>query len=236
MKKTFSQILLFSFFGGIVGAFSSVYINGKYLANISENITPAPIISVVPSLGFWEKIISENSSTSVGIQVFQENKVTKQGSGVIVSSDGLVVTVADLAATGAVYQIFYDDKILRGTVVSKDYNHNLLIIKTEHAYPNVVDLSPKNCDNGQEVVLIGKLLDFSKPTAYSQRGTISYVTDKSVLIDTIVGKNLYGHAIINRESNFLGLSYLSSGRIKLVSTNAIQGFLQEYLTKSKSKK
>ncbi len=233
MKKDFFRLLFFSFLGGVVGAFGFIYVSDKYLANISESITPTPIISVAPSLGFWEKIIYENSSASVSIQVFQENKVTKQGSGIIVSSDGLVVTVADLVAVGAVYQIFYEDKILRGTVVSRDYNRNLLLIKTDHAYPNVIDLSPKNYDNGQEVVLIGKLLDFSKPTAYSQSGTVSYVTDKSVLIDTVVSKNLYGHAIIGREGNFLGLSYIRNGRVNLVRTSAIQDFLQEYVAKSK---
>ncbi|MDO8496194.1 MAG: serine protease [bacterium] len=226
MKKTFSQILLFSFFGGIVGAFSSIYISGKYLANISETVTPTPTILAAPDLGFWEKIISENSSTSVSIQVFQANKVIRQGSGIIVSSDGLVVTVGDLAVTGAVYQIFYDDKILTGTVAARDYEHNLLLIKTNNSYPNVVDLSPKNYDNGQEVVLVGKLLDFSKPRTYSQRGTISYVTDKNINIDAVINKNLYGYAIINRESDFLGLSYLRNGRINLVRASAIQDFLQ----------
>ena len=235
MKKDFLRLLLFGFLGGAIGAFGSVYISGKYLANISENLIPTPIVSLAPFLGFWEKIISENSSISVSIQVFQENKVVRQGSGIIVSSDGLVVTVADLSATGAVYQVFYGDKILVGTVVSRDYSRNLLLIKTDYAYPNVVDLSHKNYDNGQEVVLVGKLLDFAKPTTYSQRGTISYVTDKSVLIDTVVSKNLYGHAIINRESNFLGLSYVRNGRVNLVRTNAIQNFLQEYITKTNNR-
>lgn len=236
MKKTFLQVLLFSFLGGVIGTFSSVYISGKYLANISESVTPTPVVSGVPSLGFWEKIISENSSTLVSIQVVQANKVIRQGSGVVVSADGLVVTVGDLAVAEAVYQIFYDDKILRGTIVSRDYGYNLLLIKTDYSYPNVVDLSPKNYDNGQEVTLVGKLLDFSKPKVYSQRGTISYVADKSIIIDAVVNKNLYGYAVISRENNFFGLSYLRNGRIDLVRSSAMQDFLREYLTKSKSKK
>ncbi len=226
MKKFFSQLLLFGFLGGVFGAIGFSYISGKYLANISETVTTPPIISVAPSLGFWEKIISENSSTVVSIQVFQANQVTRQGSGIIVSSDGLIVTVGNLAVTGAVYQIFYDDKILVGTVISRDYDHNLLLIKTNYSYPNVVDLSPKDYDNGQEVALVGKLLDFSKPRINSQRGTISYVTDKSIIIDAVVNRSLYGYAIINRESDFLGLSYLHNGRINLVRTSAIQDFLQ----------
>lgn len=233
MKKTFLQIFLFGFLGGVVGVFSSVYVNGKYLANISEIATPTPSFSTTYFSGFWEKTISENSSTLVSLQVFLANQVIRQGSGIIVSSDGLIVTVGDMAVTGAVYQVFYEDKILKGTVVSRDYNHNLLIIKTDYAYPNVVDLSSKNYDNGQEVVLVGKLLDFSKPIAYSQRGTISYITDKNVLIDTVVNKNLYGYSIINRENNFLGLSYLRNGKVNLVIASAIQNFLQEYLAKSK---
>lgn len=232
MKKDFLRILLFSFFGGAVGALSFGYISGKYSANISETIVPVPIVSVIPSLGFWEKIISENSSTAVSIQVFQANQAIRQGNGIIVSSDGLVVTAADLAVTDGVYQIFYDDEILQGTVASRDYKRNLLLIKTDYSYPNVVDLSAENYNNGQEIVLIGKMLDFSKSRIYSQRGTISYITDKNVIIDAVVNRNLYGYAVLNRESDFLGLSYLRNGKINLATASAIQDFLQDYLAKS----
>lgn len=235
--KNFFNLLLFGFLGGVIGASIFLYFSDRNSANISEATVPVPTptISLSPSLGFWEKIIFENSLTSVSIQVFQADQIIKQGSGVVVSSDGLVVTVADLAApaTNGVYQIFYDDKILRGTVVSKDYNRNLLLIKTNYTYPNVMDLSAKNYDNGHEVVLVGKLLDFSKPRIHSQRGTISYITDKSVIIDAIANRNLYGYAILDGERNFIGLSYLRNGKINLVKANTIQDFLQGYLAKNK---
>lgn len=234
MKKFFFQLVLFSFFGGVFGALSLRYVDDSYFASMPETVVATPTVPAAPPLDSWGRIIFENSSTTVNIQVFQGNKVVRQGSGVVVSSDGLVITIADLAVANAVYQIFYEDKVLKGSVVSWDYNRNLLLIKTNFDYPSVIDLSYQSYTNGQVIALIGKLLDLSKPKVYSQQGTISYITDKSVIVDTIVNRNLYGYAIINGEGDFLGLSFLRNGRINLLRAGIIQSFLQEYIAQNKN--
>ena len=229
--KNFLNLLLFGFLGGVIGAFGFIYFSGRYSANISEAALPTPVISATPSLGFWERIISDASLASVGIQVFQANQLAKQGSGIIVSSDGLIATVADLVVPGAVYQIFYEDRIIKGTVVSRNYNLNLLIIKTDNAYSNIATLGANSYNNGQEVVLVGKLMALSSPAIFSQKGTISYITEKNVILDTVADKSLYGAGVVNSDGDFIGLSYLRTGKVNLIRAGSIQNFIQEYLDK-----
>lgn len=231
MRKDFLKILFFGLLGGLLGGYTFIFVSDKYSANISQAIIPTPIISIDPTQGFWDKIVFDSSFTSLGIQVFQSDKLIKQGSGAIVSSDGFVVTVADLLAPSAVYQIFYGDKILRGTLAAWDYNLNLALIKTDSSYSNVADLNDREYRSGEEIVLAGKLFDVSKPVIFSQRGTISYVTDKIAAIDTVVNKNLPGVEVIDSRSNFIGLAYLRNGRVNLIRAVAIENFFREYLNK-----
>ena len=213
------------------GGYFFISINDKYSASMTQAVVLTPIITAIPDQGFWDKLVSESLLTSLGIQVFQVDKLVKQGSGVVVSSDGLVVTIADLSAPNAVYQVFYGDKILRGVVVARDYNLNLLLIKTDSSYSNVADLNEREYHSGQEVILVGKLFDVSRPVVFSQRGAISYVTQKNITIDTIVDKNLYGAGVIDASGDLIGLAYLRSGKVNLIKASSVENFFQEYINK-----
>lgn len=232
LMKSFFSVLFLGLLGGLFGGYFFISINDNYSANITEAVVPTPVISAIPNQGFWDRLVSESSSTSLGIQVFQADKLVKQGSGVVISSDGLIVTIADLLAPNAVYQLFYGDKILRGAVVARDYNLNLVLIKTDSAYSNVADLNEHEYNSGQEVVLVSKFFDVSKPVVFSQRGTIGYVTERNVVINTIIDKNLYGAGIIDADGELIGLAYLRNGKVNLIKASSVEKFFQEYINKS----
>ncbi|MDP3696846.1 MAG: serine protease [Candidatus Taylorbacteria bacterium] len=229
--KSFFSVLFLGLLGGLFGGYFFISINDKYSASMTQAVVPAPVISAIPSQGFWDKIVSESLFTSLGIQVFQSDKLVKQGSGVVVSSDGLIVTIADLSVPNAVYQVFYGDKILRGAVVARDYNLNLLLIKTNNSYSNVADLNEREYHSGQEVILVGKVFDVSKPVVFSQRGAVSYVTEKSIIIDTVVNKNLYGAGVVDANGDLIGLAYLRGGKVNLIRVSSVEKFFQEYIGK-----
>lgn len=232
IMKSFFSVLFLGLLGGLFGGYFFIFINNKYSANITEAVVPTPVITAIPNQGFWDKLVSESSATSLGIQVFQADKLVKQGSGVAVSSDGLIVTIADLSVPNAVYQVFYGDKILRGAVVARDYNLNLVLIKTDGAYSNVADLNEHEYNSGQEVILVGKLFDVSKLVVFSQRGAIGYVTERHIIIDTIVDKNLYGAGVIDANGELIGLAYLRNGKVNLIRASSVEKFFQEYMNKS----
>lgn len=178
---------------------------------------------------FLPKNVSESLLNSIGIQVFQDNKLVKKGSGIIISSDGLIATVADLLTPNAIYQIFYDDKILRGAVVAKDFNRNLILVKTDNEYSKIANLSSISYTDGQEVALIGSLIDFNELTTFFQKGKINYITPKNITVNTEIGDNLYGAGLIDENGDLGGLVYLRNGRIKIIDSDSIKKFFQEYV-------
>ncbi|OGM99488.1 MAG: hypothetical protein A2817_02665 [Candidatus Yanofskybacteria bacterium RIFCSPHIGHO2_01_FULL_39_8b] len=172
--------------------------------------------------------VSESLFSSVGIQVFRNNKLIKQGSGIIISSDGLIATVADLFVPNAIYQIFYDDKILKGIVAAKNQNRNLILIKTDNEYSKIVNLNSTDYKNGQEVALIGRLVNFTESKVFSQKGEISYITSQNIAINTKVDNNLYGAGVVDTSGNLGGLAYLRKGKVKIVESDSIKKFFEEY--------
>jgi len=225
-------LILFYFMGGSFNIFA---LSGYSLEENPET-TPSVIPVVSVAEGFWDKLAAESSFSSVGIQVFQNNTLARQGSGIILSSDGLIMTTADLAFKDAVYQIFYEDKVFRGLVEAIDYKSNLFILKSLTSYSAVADLDVSHdYKSGQDILLIGKLVDVSSPTTVSQRGTISYVTEGRILIDTAQNNYLSGAGVIGASGKFIGMSYLRSGKTYLIKSGIIEPFFKEYLDKNTSK-
>ena len=230
--KNFLILLLYGLMSGVIGGYFFISLNSKYFADTSQAVIPVPTIPSISEQNLWEKAISESASSLVGFQVFQGNKLVKEGSGIIVSSDGLIITVADLAIAGAVYQIFYEDKIFRGSVLAVDYVSDLVLVKTSNQFSNVADFSREEYQNGQDVAIVGKLMDLSKPVLFSQKGTVSYITSRNIIIDAVSNiHNLFGAGVIDRNGDFLGVTFARNGRANLIQANLIQDFFKKYITR-----
>lgn len=239
MNVKFLKIFFIALTGGVFGAVATVSIfSGNLIsANLSEysftkkdsgrNLaTPLP----TPDLGFWEKIAANLSPSLVGIQVFQNDKIVRQGSGIIVSSDGLVVTTANLFIPGGIYQIVYEDKILKGSFATSDFKFNLMLLKTSALNSSIADLDlSSNYQSGQDMLLVGKLFDLSKPVLVSQRGIVSYVTDKTIVLDTILSNYLYGFGAADAVGRFKGITYIRNGKVQLIKAELIDSFLKEHI-------
>src|SRR3989344_7320002 len=204
MRLDTLKILITGLLGGVLGAFLVLYIVFTYFGDNLEaylssqfrirddgsienqKLIPTPLPLLAPD--FWEHISSEASFSSVAIQVFKDNRIIKSGSGIILSSDGLVVIPADLTSLGSTYQVLYEDKIVKGAIVSFDVKRNLAIIKITNLELNL-NVSDLNTgliyQNGQDVLITGKLYDISKPAAIAQRGIISYVSGGRIILDTL---------------------------------------------------
>ncbi len=134
---------------------------------------------------------------------------------------------------GAIYQVFYEDKIYKGEIVARNFNINLLLLKTEGLYSNVADLDvAHDYQSGQEIIMLGKIIELSKPAIVSQKGLVSYVTEKKIVIDSAPNNYLLGAGIADLDGKFIGLSYLRSGKIFMITAKTIDTFFREYLDKN----
>ena len=75
--------------------------------------------------------------------------------------------------------------------------------------------------------MIGRFFDLSKPTLVSQRGIISYVTDKTIVLDTILNNNLYGFGVTDTGGRFRGITYIRNGKVNLIKAELIENFFKK---------
>src|SRR3989338_7603475 len=220
---------LFGVIGGVFafGLMKSVETKAG-IANQVITPTPSPTPTPTP-FDFWHKIVSDSALSTVAIQNFQNNKIKKQGNGIILSSDGLIVTTLEIASGGSI-QVLYEDKILKGKLIYKDSINNLGIVKIENNNLSVSNLDkPSGYESGQEYMLTGKLANLSKPVIFSQKATIKYILDDKVYLDTNSDKNLNGAKAINHKGQTAGIVYVVGESVYLIKSDIINDFYKTFL-------
>ncbi len=217
-------------------------------ANVIKQILPSPspertisgtVASHVPTpADFWQKTVIDQSFNFAAVQAFKDNQLLRQGSGIFLSSDGLIVTTSDIAlASASVYQVLYEDRILRGDIVARDYTHNLALLRVGGSSDfNVPELDfSDNHQSGQELIIAGKFINLSKPILFSQKTSINYTIGKSIFLDAQPKSILNGGAVINDSGRIIGLAFIRSGKVYFVDSQTIDDFLKNYLNKNQSK-
>ena len=115
-----------------------------------------------------------------------------------------------------------------------DYGSNLMLLRSAVNFAGVSDFNPLfDYQNGQDVLITGKIIDLSKPVLATQRGLIKFTTEKQVTIDGVASNYLSGFGIVTSDGRIIGVSYLRNGQINLVRANALKRFLDDYLGKNK---
>src|SRR3989338_11438452 len=96
--KNFTIILFLGFLGGLFGSYLFLnYFTENYLANIFQpSLLVQSLIPPISNSSPWEKTITDSFSGTVAVQTFLDNKIVRQGTGIVLSSDGIVATVATI--------------------------------------------------------------------------------------------------------------------------------------------
>lgn len=239
IAMNYIKTILLGFLGGVValvlvlsspgsGSFVFGLIRGDLVEFLGTKPGPTPT-PVVISPDFWQKIVFDHVLSTVAIQSFKDGKITREGSGMIISSDGIIVTTFDVVAGADVYQVSYGDKIFRAQLVRYDGFKNLALLKVPATDMNVTRLErSRQLQPGQDVVVSGKLIELSNPTVFAQRGMISYIFSKDIVINTEPNYFLSGSKVINNSSVVVGMAYLRSGTVRLIIAEAMDDFVKNY--------
>lgn len=260
MIKKYGVTAGISFLGGAF-VFFVIFVSGFFNRTILDNlktemqkagmisqILPSPIpeqtisnkpISYSPApADFWQKIVIGRAFNFAAVQSFKDNRLLRQGNGIFLSSDGLIVTVSDVVpASASVFQVLYEDKILRGKIAIRDYAKNLAIIRVSGESDfNVPELDlSDNFQSGQELMIAGKFVNLSKPILFSQKTLINYVLDNTIFLD-VQPKNIFnGGALVNNSGRIVGMTFIRGGRVYSVNSATIDTFLKNYLNKNQTK-
>jgi len=239
MIKTIFKIVAVLVLGAIGGLLFQIFVlpylianpyfeKFQFVKNFKEReviINPKEEIFIQENVAL-EKAIEKVEKTIVGIQTKTRQGKTLEGSGLIVTSDGLVVTFADLVPVGSSFSFFIEKEETQFRILKRDLKYNLALIKLEKT--NLLTCSfadPEKTKLGQRVFLIGIIFEKAVPSKIVNEGIIKSFGEDFIKTNIFEKKILKGSPLFDIEGNVLGLNTIDSeGKVIAVPIEKIKTF------------
>ena len=177
-----------------------------------------------------KQMIEKNKKTIVGITTKTKTGKILQGSGLIVSSDGLLITLSDIVPKGSETTLFLDDEKIIPEILQRKSDFALLKIVAENL-PTISFADFEKISLGEKVILIGAIFQTNANGEQAVRkianqGIVKYF-DQDVIHTNIFEKYyLWGSCLFDIEGNLIGMNIIDKeGKVIAVPINKIRDFL-----------
>jgi S1-C subfamily serine protease len=223
MRKIFLQILSIFFLGILGGVFANQVI-GPYFAGRPVYVTEREEITIEENTAL-RNAVEKVKKTVVGIKTVTEEK-TLQGSGIILTSDGLIVTLAELVPQGSEFLFFVEGKPTSYQILKRDLTQNLALVKLgENNLPTVGFADMDNLKAGERVFLVGIIYGVKEFVQGANEGVVSYLNDE--LISTNISEKLTmsGSPLFNIKGELVGLATIDYlGMVSAIPVSIVRAF------------
>lgn len=193
---------------------SPVFVTEKKEIVIQENIALKNAAEKV------EKVV-------IGVKTKTKTKKILEGSGLIITSDGLVVTLADLVPQESDFSFFVNGKNVRFQILKRDLKKNLALIKIEET--NLQTCGFANLEKiklGERVFLIGVIFRERGLQKIVNEGIIQYYDEDFLYTNIFEKKTLKGSPLFNIEGEVLGLNTIDlEGKVIAIPVSKIREFI-----------
>jgi S1-C subfamily serine protease len=171
-----------------------------------------------------ERTVQEVKGTVVAVQ----SSGTRAGSGLVYTSDGLIVTLSSLVPAGWKVAVYVDEgDSLPAAVLKRDAASNLALLKIEKTGLQTA----RFVGNGgvklaERVVLLGKLIEAKKGILLVNLGIVKKIEEDSLTTSIIEKENVEGAPLFNVEGRVAGLADADSqGNISAIPSSLLREFL-----------
>ena len=232
MKFNFKNILiifLVGLLGGVVGTFGVIEINKATGNKILNNGSTVNISTVdytdsaeqsdyTVAIGKAYNTVVEIQSVKTVQSIYGESEGAYAGSGVIISSDGYIVTNDHIAGSATQIEvILYNGDTYDAEVIGSDSRSDIALIKidaTDLPYAEFADSS--ELELGQECIAIGNSLG----KGISCTNGIISVLEKEVVINGVSHTLIQTNAAINSGNSGGGLFNMNGDLIGIVNSKS----------------
>ena len=163
----------------------------------------------------------------VGVKTKTKVGETLEGSGLVVTSDGLIVTLASLVPQGSEFYFFIEGQWPAFQILKRDLENNLALIKLEKgglATCGFADLEKVKV--GERVFLIGTDFSTSTPQKIVNEGIIGFFDENSIQTNIFEEQKIQGSPLFNIEGKALGLNMVDeTGRVSAIPISTIRTFI-----------
>jgi len=235
MLKFFLKFFLVLIIGAVGGILSTqilwpYFIEKPFFEKYKIKETPTQIIQK-------EEIrIQENTALTEAIEKIQ-NKIVVitsktsfgkwiDGSGVVITNDGLVLTLASLVPAGTESYLFLDGKKFTPTVLKRDYKNNLALLKIEQTNLGVAPfVKIEDIKLGDRVFLLWASFKNEKRQNSVNEGIIKTFNEDFVETNITETYAVQGSPLFNIKGEMIGLNILdATGKVKAISIQKIKDF------------
>jgi serine protease Do len=193
-----------------------IYVTERKEVTVTENVALQNAIEKV------KKVV-------VGVKTETKTKKILEGSGLILTSDGLVVTLADLVPYGSEFSFFVDGTphqlIGGGQVLKRDLKENLALIKIEKTnLPTAGFANLEKLKLGERVFLVGAAQTPNGGWVVNE-GIVKGFDENTIETNIFESINLAGSPLFDIEGNVLGLNTIDKeGRVVSLPVSKIKSF------------
>ena len=149
-----------------------------------------------------------------------------ESSGLIVTADGLIITLIDSVPEGWENFVFLGGEKIKAKVLQR--KENLALLKIEKT-----NLSPANFANfekielGERVFLTGVIFNKDIPQKIVNQGIVKTISEENLKTNMFDETALRGSSLFDIEGQLVGLNTVDKyGRVSAISIKQIRDFLQ----------
>lgn len=176
------------------------------------------------------------SLSVVAIQTFSGPTLVRYGSGVVVASDGLIVTTSIVAPYGSgsyVYQVTSaDGSLLRAKSVWRN-GSGLVLLKVTATDMAPIFFDDSGLRSGESVDIVGAYMRLSSYVPVLLTGQIPYADDPSdvpLSMDRSFMALLPSALVADEAGHAIGLVQPGSGHARVITAESVNNFVERYLS------
>lgn len=234
MRKSLLKLLVIFVIGTFGGIFADQILWPYFIERplfLKYRLEQTPIyLTEIKEVTIQENVALKNVIEKVEKAVIGIEATTKEtilrGSGLILTSDGLIVTLSDLVPQGAKINFFVDGQLASFQVLKRDLKENLALIKVENT--NLSTLGFANLERiklGERVFILGMILKGGKIQKTVNEGIVKRFSEEWIDTNILETASLAGSPLFNIEGGVLGINTVDYwGRVNTIPVTKIKEF------------
>jgi len=140
----------------------------------------------------------------IGITSKTKNGTVLNGSGLIITMDGLAVTLAEVVPLNSELSVYVDGSLVVAKVIKRDLDNNLALIKIDKNDLNTLSFTESNkIKLGERVFLLGAILtDDNTINMILNEGSVRSIDSNLITTNMFDDQSLLGSPLIDVEERF----------------------------------
>lgn len=210
--------------GGILGA--QILSREQVPSNIPVSIIETKEVIIQENIALQDAVEKVERAV-VGIKAETKEGEAIFGSGLIVTSDGLVVTLSELVPQGAKLAFFVDSETPKYKILKRDQAKNLVLLKLEQGGLQTCGFADfSDIRLGQRVFLLGMIFPKSGRTLMANQGIVKYLSKDYIRTNIFETYTLAGSPLFNIKGELVGLNTIDAqGRVTAIPITVLRAFL-----------